>query len=33
MPKVFICEVGYNFWELKVTTVAASLGMGGVKVR
>ena len=29
MSKVFMCEDGYNFWEPKSTTVAASLGMGG----
>ena len=29
MPKVFMCEVGYNFLEPKSTTVVASLGMGG----
>ena len=29
MPKVFMCDDGYNFWEPETTTVAASLGMGG----
>ena len=24
-----MCEDGYNFWEPKSTTVAASLGIGG----